>query len=61
MRPYRLIFYFFKCYLDRVQYPLLMTLIYYFELTPSQGVLPEICSKKDRPLRTVSLMVTLSA
>ena len=21
MRPYRLIFYFFKCYLDRVQYP----------------------------------------
>lgn len=24
MRPYRLIFYFFKCYLDRVQYRLLV-------------------------------------
>ncbi|MCT3449280.1 hypothetical protein EFR25_06640 [Limosilactobacillus fermentum] len=29
MRPYRLIFYFFKCYLDRVQYPARPTSFYY--------------------------------
>lgn len=27
MRPYRLIFYFFKCYLDRVQYQLLINIL----------------------------------
>ncbi len=34
MRPYRLIFYFFKCYLDRVQYPSLVNL--------NSGVLPTL-------------------
>lgn len=36
MRPYRLIFYFFKCYLDRVQYQDQFLLFY---SNHSQGVL----------------------